>query len=138
MLVSVGILAHNEERDIGNLISDFAKQSLLSNQEVRIEIHVVANGCVDNTVAVAQQSFAIEAFKPKHISTFVHNLVKAGKSNAWNEFIHTFASPVTDFVFLLDADIRIPEQSTLQLVLDKLAATKTASVAIDESVKDLS
>src|SRR5262245_14676112 len=100
MLVSIGILAHNEERDIGNLISDLARQSLLSNEDIRIEIHVVANGCVDNTVAIAQRSLAADVFEPRHISTFVHNLAKAGKSNAWNEFIHTLASPATDFVFL--------------------------------------
>jgi glycosyltransferase involved in cell wall biosynthesis len=138
MLVSIGILAHNEERDIGNLISDVSKQTLLQRKSVLFQIHVVANGCSDGTVRVAEASLTAPAFSQANIKTFVHNLPRPGKSNAWNEFIHTFASPATDFVFLLDADIRIPETTTLQLVLDKLAESNTACVAVDESVKDLS
>jgi len=42
MLVSVGILAHNEEHDIGTLIADLAKQNLLINKRLSIELHVVA------------------------------------------------------------------------------------------------
>ena len=138
MIVSIGILAYNEACDIGNLISDLANQSLLSNNRLSIEIHVVANGCTDATVDVSKEALSTQAFQNGNITVFVHNLVRAGKSNAWNELIHTFASPNTDFIFLLDADIRIPEKTTLQLVLDRLNQSKTARVAVDESVKDLS
>jgi len=138
MLIAVGIFAHNEERDIGITISDLAKQSLLSNKALSIEIHVVANGCTDSTVNVAKAALAAQPFQKTNIVTFVHDLPRPGKSNAWNEFIHRLASPKTDYVFCLDADIRIPEAATLQLVLDKLAGSKTACVAVDESVKDLS
>jgi len=137
MLISIGILAHNEERDIGILISDLAKQTLLSKETFSIAIHVVANGCTDNTVSVARAALAAGAFQRGNITTIVHDLPRPGKSNAWNEFIHRLASPTTDYVFCLDADIRIPEATTLQLVLDKLVGSKTACVAIDESVKDL-
>ena len=138
MLVSIAILAHNEAHDIGKLISDLANQNLLLNKNIVIELHVVANGCTDDTVSVAEEAFRIPAFQHTHITTVVHNVVRPGKSNAWNEFIHSFVSQKTDFVVLLDADIRIPEATTLQLVLDKLIASKTACVAVDESVKDLS
>ena len=138
MLISVGIFAHNEERDIGSLISDLAKQNLLSNETLSIAIHVVANGCTDSTVSVSKTAFTANPFQRKNITIFVHDLPRPGKSNAWNEFIHRLASPKTDYVFCLDADIRIPEATTLQLVFDKLVASKTACVAIDKSVKDLS
>ena len=138
MLISIGILAHNEEHDIGNLISDLAKQNLLANNALSIDIHVVANGCTDNTTSVSQTALAAAPFQRDNIATLVHDLPRPGKSNAWNEFVHRLASPNTDFVFCLDADIRIPEATTLQLVFDKLASSKTACVAIDESVKDLS
>jgi len=138
MLVSIGILAHNEEHDIGTTIADLAGQSLLLNKDLAIEIHVVANGCTDNTVGASKTALNALAFRQDNISTFVHDVPQAGKSNAWNEFIHTFASSRTDFVFLLDADIRIPETATLQLVLDRLVGSSTACVAVDESVKDLS
>src|ERR1019366_1013837 len=130
MIVSIGILAYNEACDIGNLISDLANQSLLSNNRLSIEIHVVANGCTDATVDVSKEALSTQAFQNGNITVFVHNLVRAGKSNAWNELIHTFASPNTDFIFLLDADIRIPEKTTLQLVLDRLNQSKTARVAV--------
>ena len=138
MLISIGILAHNEERDIGTLISDLAKQNLLANNALSIEIHVVANGCTDNTVGVSKAALAAQPFHRENIATFVHDLSRPGKSNAWNEFVHRLASPNTDYVFCLDADIRIPEATTLQLVFDKLVSSKTACVAVDESVKDLS
>ena len=138
MLISIGILAHNEERDIGTLISDLAKQNLLSNEALSIEIHVVANGCKDQTIGVSKIALASPPFQRKNITTIVHDLPQPGKSNAWNEFIHKLASSKTDFVFCLDADIRIPEETTLKLVLDKLVESKTACVAIDELVKDLS
>jgi glycosyltransferase involved in cell wall biosynthesis len=138
MLISIGILAHNEEHDIGTLISGLAKQNLLAKNALSIDIHVVANGCTDNTVSVSKAALTAAPFQRENISTFVHDLPRAGKSGAWNEFIHRLASAKTDYVFCLDADIRIPEVTTLQLVLDKLVASKTACVAIDESVKDLS
>ena len=58
MLISIGIFAHNEERDIGSLISDLAKQNLLSNETLSIAIHVVANGCTDSTVSVSKTAFS--------------------------------------------------------------------------------
>ena len=85
MIVSMGILAHNEACNIGNLISDLAGQSLLSNRHLSIEIHVVANGCTDATVEVAKQTLAAQPFQKENITTFVHSLSSAGKSNAWNE-----------------------------------------------------
>ena len=134
----MGFSAYNEEKKIGNLISDLANQDLFSNQHISIEIHVVANGCTDDTAGVAHAALDAGAFQRSNIKTFVHNLARAGKSNAWNEFVHTYALPETQFSFLLDADIRIPEPTTLRLMLDALIKSKTACVAIDDSVKDLS
>ena len=138
MIISIGILARNEAGDIANLIADLSNQTLLSNKAIFIEIHVVANGCTDLTVDVSKKALAAPPFRHENITTFVHSLPQAGKSNAWNQLIHTLASPKTNFIFLLDADIRIPEGPTLQLVLDRLIQSKTACVAVDKSVKDVS
>ena len=80
MLVSIGILAHNEERDIGGLFSDLAAQTLVSNALQSLDIHVVANGCTDNTVEVSNQSLASPTFQRNHIRTLVHAVERAGKS----------------------------------------------------------
>ena len=138
MLISVGILAHNEADKIGDLISDIGNQTLLSNEKISIEIHVIANGCTDATIGVSSEAFVAQPFQRQNITTYIHKIDRAGKSNAWNEFVHTFASPKTEFAFFLDADIRIPETTTLQLILDTIIQAKTARVAVDESVKDLS
>jgi glycosyltransferase involved in cell wall biosynthesis len=138
MLISLGILAHNEASDIGNIIADIGNQTLLVRDDLAFEIHVVANGCTDGTVEVAKHALADSPFQRNNVNVFVHNLNRSGKSYAWNELIHRYASPITDFIFLLDADIRIPERESLLLMLDKLRQSKTASVAIDRSEKDLS
>ena len=137
MLVSIGILAHNEANDIGNLIVDLGNQTLLSNRLLSIEIHVVANGCTDATVEVSKTALAARPFKAENIRTFVHEIARAGKSNAWNELIHSYITPITKFLFLSDADIRIPERTSLQLMLDALIHSRAAKVSVDRSVKDL-
>jgi glycosyltransferase involved in cell wall biosynthesis len=138
MIIALGILAHNEASDIGNLFYDLRSQDLLSNDSLSIEIHVVANGCSDSTVSVSNEALSAGPFQRRNVRVFVHDVPQAGKSNAWNELIHKFASPKTDFVFLLDADIRIPEKMCLQVMLDSLIRAKRALIAVDESVKDLS
>jgi glycosyltransferase involved in cell wall biosynthesis len=138
MLVTIGILAHNEAGKIAALISDLGKQTLLANDDFWIDIHVVANGCTDATIRVANSAFAVPAFQRGNTRVFIQNIERAGKSNAWNEFVHELASPKTDFIFFLDADIRIPEDTTLRLMLDRLVDAKKAYVAVNKSVKDLS
>jgi glycosyltransferase involved in cell wall biosynthesis len=138
MIVSVGILAHNEANTIRNLIRDLARQDLLSNDRLSTEIHIVANGCTDATIRVATEALTDSRFQRASITTFCHSISRPGKSNAWNEFIHNLASPNTDLAIVLDADIRIPEETTLQRMLDRLIDTDTAVIAIDESMTDLS
>jgi glycosyltransferase involved in cell wall biosynthesis len=138
MLVTIGILAHNKADKIAGLISDLGKQTLLANDDLSIDIHVVANGCTDATIRVSKGALAVPAFQRGNTRVFIQNIEHAGKSNAWNELVHDFASPKTDFVFFVDADIRIPEAASLQLILDRLVDAKKARVAVDQSVKDLS
>jgi glycosyltransferase involved in cell wall biosynthesis len=138
MLVTIGILAHNEADKIASLISDLGRQTLLANEDMAIEVHAVANGCMDATVQVAHEALGAAAFQRPNTKVFVQNIARAGKSNAWNELVHSFASPKTEFAFFLDADIRIPEATSLQLMLDRLLQDKKACVAVDKSVKDLS
>jgi glycosyltransferase involved in cell wall biosynthesis len=137
MILAIGILAHNEEAQLGSLIGDIAHQSILRNPDLFIEIHLVANGCTDKTVAVAQAAFANEAFARPNIRPFVHELHEPGKSNAWNHLIHKYASAQSDYIILLDADIRLPEATALSLLFESLASSKSAVVAVDLSVKDL-
>ena len=136
--VAIGILAYNEENDIGTVIKDIANQTCLQDPGHVIELHIVANGCTDRTVTVSQRELNSAEFQRPTIRTLVHDLPLPGKSNAWNELVHKLCSANTDFLILLDADIRIPESSTLERLIQALTNSREAVVAVDESVKDLS
>nr|WP_166180523.1 glycosyltransferase family 2 protein [Altererythrobacter segetis] len=135
--VSVGILARNEEAGIAQVIDDLRQQTLLTEGDLRVQVHVVANACTDRTVEVARQSFDAGKFAQLGVDATVHELLQGGKSNAWNEFIHRIVPDATDFVILLDGDIRIPERRSLKLMVQELAASPNAVVAVDRSVKDI-
>src|SRR5262249_14737262 len=138
MKVSVGILARNEADNIAKILGDIGSQDLLSSHSLRIEIHIVANGCTDSTVIAAKNALSKDSFQHKNIKVYVHTLSQPVKSNAWNELIHRFTSPAAEFICLVDADIRIPEPTTLRLMLDSLVVSDKAVVAVDDPVKDLS
>src|SRR4051812_39180871 len=107
MLATVGILAHNEEDQIATLLRDIARQTILNKPGLSIEIHIVANGCTDRTVAVAQAALGENAFRRPNVRSFVHDFPEPGKSNAWNYMVHEFSSTNSEHVIFLDADIRL-------------------------------
>lgn len=135
--ISVGILAHNEEERIGTLISDLQRQTLFAKQNILIQVFVVANGCTDATADVARLALSQLANAHNTLGARVHILDHPGKANAWNVFVHDLAPPDTDYVFLLDADIRLFAPATLELLLDSLVANQRAVIAVGESVSDL-
>lgn len=138
MIVSIGILAHNEGNGIGALIDDISRQTIFKNPEIFFSLHIVANGCSDDTVEVSSRALQTKALQLPNVRCSVHNLSQPGKANAWNEFIHAFADPDSEYVFLLDADIRLVGDTTLRLMLDELANSPNACVAVDDPVKDVS
>jgi glycosyltransferase involved in cell wall biosynthesis len=137
MLIAISILAHNESTTIGKIISDIGRQSLLRRRDLSFEIYVVANGCSDDTAGVAKRSFDCSPFSDPRIKTNVYDLERAGKSFAWNKFVHNLASPNIDFVFMLDADIRVPQDDAMEKMLQAITGAPQAVVAVDRSEKDL-
>ena len=99
---SVGIMAHNEEANIGHTIHAVLQQQ---GQSVRIEeVIVVASGCTDRTVPIVAE---IALQEPR-----VHLCVqeqREGKASAINLFLKLARSPI---VVLLGADV-LPEDSAL-------------------------
>ncbi|MGL6339448.1 MAG: glycosyltransferase [Waterburya sp.] len=145
MKLSIGILAHNESKAIANLLQSLSQQSLLNslntglNQEHSVEIIVVPNGCSDNTAAIARQT--LEALDPVGNQTAwnwqVREVIEAGKSNAWNLFIHEFAAPDTDFFYLMDADIKLHDRYALEKMLKVLVENPEYWIALDQPIKDV-
>ena len=137
MIVSIGVLAHNEERTIGKLLGDLLSQTLFQRSGVSVELHVVANGCSDATARVASEVLAPLRNNGQSHKYTVHDLETPGKANAWNQLVHFFADGRTEYIFLIDADIRIYDGNLLESTLTCLEDSPAAAAATDEPVKDI-
>ncbi len=100
---SVGIMAHNEEANIGRSIHAALEQQ---SPVVRIEeVIVVASGCTDRTVPIVAEI----ALQEPRVRLCIQEK-REGKASAINLFLKQAISPV---VVLLGADV-IPESSALE------------------------
>jgi glycosyltransferase involved in cell wall biosynthesis len=153
--ISIGVLAYNEAKAITVMLDSLKQQSIFRPSpdrecEYAVEVVVVPNGCVDQTATVAEQCLQhfvldnqttavgdsrIQA--QTQITTRVETIPEAGKSNAWNRYVHEFAHPNADYLFLVDADIYLNEPQTLERMLENLINSPSAWVAIDRPIKDV-
>lgn len=142
MNISVGILAYNEAAQISGTIDSFFSQSIFSaaNQvPVNLEIICIPNGCTDNTASIVQQAFDrhVKEINNDLISCEVIEIAEAGKSNAWNKYVHDYSCKNADALLLMDADIIFNESDTLKNMVTKLLETPTADVVVDLQIKDI-
>jgi glycosyltransferase involved in cell wall biosynthesis len=143
MLISVGILAHNEEKIISRTIGSLLKQSVFVSPEHTTdylwEIVVVPNGCTDNTHEVSEHVLTetLQNLPGSIITSRVRSLALAGKSNAWNEFIHNLAHPSTEVVVMIDADIEFGHPDTLKNAVECLLQNEKTRVVVDLPMNDL-
>lgn len=117
--VHIGIFAHDEQDGIALVLGDLARQDLFEREDVSLSVFVLANGCTDATPAAARS--AVDAMPP-HIAERIRvlELPFAGKSRTWNHFVHTLCDAQADFIFCMDADIRVPACQNLRLMLERL------------------
>ena len=52
--IAIGVMAHNEERNIGRLLERLCAMELPNARDVRIV--VVASGCTDGTAGIAERA----------------------------------------------------------------------------------
>ncbi len=137
MIISIGVLAWNEEESIGLALQSLLGQTLIrelaDHAADRLEIVVVPNGCSDHT-----DEKAAEALRPGAVSIpadrfcwRVENLCEAGKVNAWNQFVHRFSNQAADYIILMDADIRFTHPDTLKNMVQALLQNPHAEAAVD-------
>lgn len=137
MIVSIGILAWNEEECIGDTLRSLLAQSLIRDltpaAERRVEVVVVPNGCTDATAARASAALKEGAagLPRGAFSWRVESVAEPGKVNAWNLLVHRFSDPAADFVVLMDADIRFDHPDTLANMALALARDAHAAVSVD-------
>jgi hypothetical protein len=144
VLVSLGVIAWNEEGAIGAMLDSLFEQSLfaeLARRSHSCEIVCLANGCTDRTTSVVARIF--ERQQERHpqrenLLTRVIDIEERGKLNAWNQFVHSISAREARFLFLADADIVLPHRETLWNMLKTLEAEAQASVAVDSPRKEIS
>ncbi|TME05679.1 MAG: glycosyltransferase [Chloroflexi bacterium] len=92
---SVGIMAHNEEANIGRTIRAVLQQQVLS--VCIVEVIVVASGCTDRTVPIVAEI----ALQEPRVRVCVQEK-REGKASAINLFLKQASSPI---VVLIGADV---------------------------------
>lgn len=141
-IVSIGILAHNEERRIARTIRSLLDQSVFGARSGELavahwELVIVANGCTDATVRVAEDAIRERAtLVSKNKLTFaIHDIPVPGKSNAWNRYVHEFSRQDATYIVMLDADIEFNERDTVFNALRVLEENPGVHVAVDRPLK---
>ena len=144
MLISIGILAWNEEDVIATTLSSLFRQSAFQAEkndlpDTEWEIIVVPNGCSDNTSAIAQRVLTdlVAQQRDQKITFSIYELQEAGKSNAWNYYIHEFSNKHADLIMMIDADIEFGETETISNTVKALCQNPQAIVAVDQPLKDV-
>ncbi len=100
---SVGITAHNEQANIGKLLTAMLSQEL---ETVAItEIIVVASGCTDNTVAIIREFAAREP----RLQLIVQEK-REGKTSAINQFLRN----ATEDICVLESGDTLPSATTIE------------------------
>ena len=89
------IFARNEARQLPRCIASLNEEC----DGLTVKIHILVNGCSDDTAQVAA---TLAAADPK---ITVHELPVGDKAHAWNEYVHRLAGDAAIHVFL-DGDIR--------------------------------
>lgn len=114
--LNIGIFAYNEEENIDKVLADLARQSFWDASHIKANVFVLANGCVDETVQVANNKVATlpEDIQEKFM---VVNLPFKGKSKTWNYFVHELSDQEVNFLLFMDGDIRLPSGSHIEDML---------------------
>ena len=138
MRLSIGVIACNEEKNIGNMLrSTFAQSIFFDSCSIYIDaisLIVVSNGCTDNTSTAASQIFAEYSAERRDVALAVHQLERGDKANAWNVFVHELSPIDADVLVFLDADIEFASDTVLESLLRCIEEDMLAQVVTDVPV----
>jgi cellulose synthase/poly-beta-1,6-N-acetylglucosamine synthase-like glycosyltransferase len=108
--LTIGVCAHNEEKNIANLLNNITNQNISS----RYEVLLVCSGCVDKTVEIAQ-AFAEEDPRVRVIV----ETERLGKPSAINKIL---ANAKGSAIFFVSADT-LPNKECLSRLLARLMSS---------------
>lgn len=136
MKITIAIFAHNEEQDLPDLIMDLSRQDIFYDKDFEVRILILANGCTDATVVVADKTLS---FLPADIGWHIRilDLPQGGKSRTAHRFIHEFSDPEDDVLGFMDADIRLPDPQSLRKMAEMLRMRPDLLVVNSRPVKDV-
>ncbi len=140
MHIGIGVFAHNEELRIAATLESLSRQDLFEwagQNNLSVQIRVLANGCSDATVERSREACARLFALEEGVDASVTLIERAGKSNAWNEYVHRFCAPEADYLIFMDGDIQFVGSETLRSMVSSLEETCLASVAVDTILKDI-
>ncbi|MCU0803208.1 MAG: glycosyl transferase group 2 family protein [Rhodobacteraceae bacterium] len=127
--VDIGLFAQNEAAGIAEMQVHLAMQDILHATGYDVQVHVLCNGCTDDTVPRAQLA-APEGFR-------VHDLPEGGKSRTWNRFVHHLSRREADVLLFCDTGIRWPKDDCLQRLVAGLIAQPGLHVLNSQPIKDI-
>lgn len=128
--IDVGVFAYNEERSIGTVLDQLARQTLFTDDVFDARLIVLANGCRDDTAAIARRHAKGRPFE-------VLDLAEAGKSRTWNRFVHQATRPGADILIFCDADITLVDDGTLVSLCRMLTENPSVQATSSRPVKDI-
>lgn len=136
MKLAVSILARNEAAKIGSFIEALARQSVFDDPAIEPTLFVAANGCSDDTAAVAEQS-ARQVLTPRGIAFRIFDFSEPGKSRSWNRLMHREMGEGFDLICFVDADIVFIDDEVLAAGVRALAADPRLQVYTGYPIKHL-
>lgn len=117
-------------------LAQLSRQSFIRDGLEIVDIHVVANGCTDNTVEVARSKE--RDFHGLRAKLHVHDLKQGGKSRSWNRAVHEFVSSSADVLIFVDADIELANDGVIAEMLVSLRSDASLAACSGFPVKNVS
>jgi glycosyltransferase involved in cell wall biosynthesis len=114
--IAVTVLAHNEERRIGACLASLAELP------AGTAVHVVVNGSIDRTAAIAR------AFAEERANVAVHDYAEGGKARSWNRFLFDELAAFSPVHVFVDGDAEVAPGS-VEALAAALAAHPEANAA---------
>lgn len=101
--ICVAVLAHQEEARIAICMRS------LPLGDTAVAIHIVVNGSIDRTAAIAREIAA------HYDNVSVHNFTEGGKSRSWNRFVFDTLPAFHDVHIFVDGDAEVAAGSIAAL-----------------------
>src|SRR5262245_4317703 len=109
----IGVMAYNEERNIGRLLEALRHQKVVSARVA--QIIVVASGCTDRTEEIVTQAAQVD----KRVRLIVQAR-REGKARAINLFLVAARDAGADLCVLQSGDT-LPQEGTIEALLKPFA-----------------